>query len=66
MIIYYDVTLINRKRNSKTSYVADSFSVDDNRILKIKSKVYGNLVTKIENDEELSVIELKVNDELDY
>lgn len=62
---YYDVQLTNKNRNRKTSYVADSFSVNDDRILKIYSKEYGDVFVQIENDEELTVNEIELKDEWD-
>lgn len=60
---YYDVVLTNRNRTRKTSYLADSFSVNDDRILRIKSREYGDVVVKIKNDEELTVNEIELKDE---
>lgn len=65
MTKYYDVVLTNKNRNVKISYLADSFSVNDYRILKIYSKEYGDVVVQIENDEELSVTEIELEDEWD-
>lgn len=59
---YYNVTLINKNINSKTTYIADSFAVNDDRALSIKSKEYGNVNVWIESCEELSVEEIKEND----
>ena len=65
MTKYYDVVLTNRNRNRKISYLADSFSVNDDRILKIKSREYGDLIVQIENEEELTVNEVELKDEWD-
>lgn len=62
MTKYYDVTLTNRKRNNKVSYLTNSFSVNDDRILTIKSVDCGYVVIKIERDEELSVNEIELKD----
>lgn len=62
---YYEVVITNKNRNRKISYLADSFSVNDDRILKIKSKEYGDLVVQIESEEELTVNEIELKDELD-
>lgn len=59
MTKYYDVTLTNTRTNNTVSYVADSFSLSDDRILRIYSKKFGNVTTLIENYEELSIKELK-------
>lgn len=63
MAKYYEVVLTNRNRNRKISYLADSFSVNDDRILKIKSKEYDDVVVQIKNDEELIVNEIELKDE---
>lgn len=62
MTKYYDVIVTNKNRNRKISFLADSFSVNDDRILKIKSKEYGNVVVEIKQDEELSVHEIVLKD----
>lgn len=36
--MYYDIVLTNRKNNRKACYLADSFSVNENRIIKIKGQ----------------------------
>lgn len=65
MTKYYVVALTNRNRNRKISYLADSFSVNDDRILRIKSKEYGDLVVQIESEEELTVNEVELFDHYD-
>ena len=65
MTKYYNVVLENKNRYRKASYLADSFSVYDNRILKIYSKQYGDVVVQIKNDEELSVTEIELKDWFD-
>lgn len=62
MTKYYDVILINKARNRKSYYLADSFSVNDDRVLKIYSKEYGNVVLQIGNDEELSIKEIELKE----
>lgn len=62
MTKYYDVVLTDKKRNRKISFLADSFSVNDDRILKIKSKDYGDVNVQITSDEELSVNEIELKD----
>lgn len=58
--IYYDIVLTNKRIDSEISYIADSFSVDENRVLRIKSNEFGNVVVKINNDEALTVSEIIV------
>lgn len=65
MQLYYDVTLQNESTNCSISYLADSFSVDEHRILRIKSKEWGNVTVKIEDDERLIVNEIELKDEFD-
>lgn len=60
MTKYYNVVLINRNRSRKVSYLADSFSVNDDGILKIYSKEYDDVVVQIGKDEELSVTTIVV------
>lgn len=62
MTKYYDVSLITKARNRKVCYLADHFSVDDERILRVASKEYGNIVVQIQNDEELSVKEVELRE----
>lgn len=65
MTKYYDVVLTNKKLNSKITFLADSFSVNDDRILKIYSKEYGDVVVQITADEELTVNETELESEED-
>lgn len=62
---YYEVVLTNVKRNVITSYLADSFSVNDDRILTINSKEFGNVVIEIISDEKLTVNEIELKDKYD-
>ena len=61
---YYDVIVRNRILHSKASFLADSFSVDENRNVKIKSKEFGDLVVHMIDEETLSVREIIINDEI--
>lgn len=65
MQIYYDITLKNELKNNSISYWADSFSVDENRILRVKSKECGDITVKIDANEKLFVREVRVKDEFD-
>lgn len=65
MKVYYDVKLKNDIKNSSISYLADSFSVDENRILTIKHREFGNIVIEIKNNERLVVDEIFYKDEFD-
>ena len=62
MTKYYEVVLTDKKRNRKINFLADSFLVNDDRILKIKSKEYGDINVQITSDEELSVNEIELKD----
>lgn len=55
MQIYYDVTLKDETKNNSISYWADSFSVDENRILRVKSRECGDITVKIDDNERLIV-----------
>ena len=65
MQIYYDVTLKDETKNSSISYWADSFSIDENRILRVKSKDCGDITVKIDVNERLVVRDVCVEDEFD-
>lgn len=66
MAKYYDVVLTNRNINSTVHYIADSFIVTDNRILKVFSTDYGNVFTHIRDDEVLTINEIESKDEDDW
>ena len=65
MQIYYDVTLKDETINSSISYWAVSFSVDENRILRVKSRECGDITVRIEPNERLIVSDVFVKDEWD-
>lgn len=65
MQIYYNVTLKDETTNVSISYWADSFSVDENRILRVKSKDCGDITVQIYPDERLVVNDVVVTDEWD-
>ena len=65
MQVYYDVTLKDETKNSSISYWADSFSIDENRILRVKSKDCGDITVKIDVNERLVVRDVCVEDEFD-
>ena len=65
MQIYYDVTLKDETKNSSISYWADSFPIDENRILRVKSKDCGDITVKIDVNERLVVRDVCVEDEFD-
>ena len=65
MQIYYDVILKDETKNSSISYWADSFSIDENRILRVKSKDCGDITVKIDVNERLVVRDVCVEDEFD-
>lgn len=57
---YYDVVLTDKKHNNKMSMIADAFSVSEDRLLKIKSKEFGDAFVQIGADEELTVNEIEL------
>ncbi len=63
MQIYYDITLNDESKNSSISYWADSFSIDENRILRVKSIECGDITVKIDANERLIVRDVCVEDE---
>lgn len=65
MEIRYDVTLKNESKNSSISYWADSFSVDEHRILRVKSRECGDITVRIDPNERLIVHDVIVTDEWD-
>lgn len=65
MQIYYDITLKDESKNSSISYWADSFSVDENRILRVKSRECGDIAVKIDANDRLIVRDVCVEDEID-
>lgn len=65
MRIYYDITLKDEFKNCSISYWADSFFVDENRILRVKSSECGDITVKIDANEKLFVREVHIEDEFD-
>lgn len=65
MQICYNVTLKKEKINSSISYWADSFSVDEHRVLRVKSKECGDITVSIQPNEKLIVEEIRVKDDFD-
>ncbi|MCM1181665.1 MAG: hypothetical protein NC347_15540 [Clostridium sp.] len=65
MQIYYDITLKDEANNSSISYWADSFSVDENRILRVESVECGDIAVRIDVNERLIVRDVCVKDEFD-
>ena len=59
------LTLKDEAKNSSISYWADSFSVDENRILRVKSKDCGDITVQINPNERLVVEDVFVKDEWD-
>lgn len=59
---YYDITILNDIGGS-ISYWADSFSVDEHRILRVYSRDCGNVVVQLQCDEVLTVQGVIVPDE---
>ena len=65
MEIYYDITLKNEDKNSSVSYWADSFSVDEHRVLRVQSRDCGNCTVMFDPNERLIVHDVIVKDEWD-
>ncbi len=65
MEIYYDIKLKHENKNCSISYLADSFSVDENRVLRVQSRDCGNVAVQIDLNQRLSVRDLIVTDEWD-
>lgn len=65
MQIYYDVTLKDEAKNISISYWADSFSIDENRVLRVKSRECGDITVQIDANERLIVRDVCVEDESD-
>lgn len=65
MQIFYDITLKDESKNRSVSYWADSFSVDEHRILRVYSRDCGNVTVMIEPNERLFVRDVIVTDEWD-
>lgn len=61
MYIQYDVNVINKKRNIRASFVADTFTVKGNRLI-IRSERFGNITVEIEPNEELEVKQFKYDE----
>lgn len=65
MRIYYDITIKDESKNRSISYFADGFSVDENRILRIKSSDCGDITVEIDVNERLFVHDVLTPDEFD-
>lgn len=63
MRVYYDITLKDDVKNNSISYWADSFSVDEHRILRVFSRDCGDITVKISVNERLVVRDAFVEDE---
>ena len=62
----YDVTLKNEINNNSRTYLADSFLVDENRVLSIKSTECGDVVVNIDIDEKIIITVLIINEGFQY
>lgn len=65
MEIHYDITLKDEGKNNSISYWADSFSVDEHRVLRVQSRDCGNITVQIDPNERLIVRDMVVTDEWD-
>lgn len=66
MTRYYDIKIHTKNKNIFASYLADAFSINEDRILKIKSREFGDLVVQIEPNEEVTVQEIELKDDWEY
>lgn len=65
MEIYYDIKIKDEDRNSSISYWADSFSIDEHRVLRVQSRDCGDITVQIHPDERVIVHDVVVIDEWD-
>lgn len=65
MEIHYDIKLKDEDGNSSISYWADSFSIDEQRVLRVQSRDCGNITVQIHPDERVIVHDVIVTDEWD-
>lgn len=65
MKIYYDIVIKNESKNSSISYWADSFSIDDNRLLRVKSTDCGDIYISIDVNDRVFITDVLVEDEFD-
>lgn len=62
MVRYYDVAITNSSNNCNAHFIADSFSIHEDRFLFIYSKEFGNVTIKLLDCENISVSEFYEND----
>ena len=65
MEIHYDIELKDEGKNSSISYLADSFSIDEHRILRVKSRDCGDITVQIDPNERVIINDVIVTDEWD-
>ena len=65
MEIHYDIELKNEDKNSSISYWADSFSIDEHRILRVKSRDCSDITVQIDPNARVIINDVIVTDEWD-
>ena len=65
MKICYDIKITNEAKNSSVFYWADSFSIDEHRVLRVKSRDCGDITVQIDPNHRLSINDVIVKDEYD-
>lgn len=65
MEIHYNIELKDDGKNSSISYWADSFSIDEHRILRVKSRDCGDITVQIDPNERVIINDVIVTDEWD-
>ena len=61
----YDIELKDEGKSSSISYWADSFSIDEHRILRVKSRDCGDITVQIDPNERVIINDVIVTDEWD-
>lgn len=61
----YDITIKNKTKSVTVCYWADSFSIDQDRLLKVQSQKCGDVTVRLKPSESLTVKDVLVEDEWD-
>lgn len=61
-MLYYDIELEDKTKNRCVSYMADSYSINDN-ILRIHSFEFENVTTRIEPHEHISITPIEITND---
>lgn len=65
MEIHYDIKLKDEGKDRNVSYYADSFSIDEHRVLRVQSRECGNFTVQMDPNERLVVHDVIETDEWD-